>query len=83
MCVCVKGICVLSDWRGCAVDGGVLSGHAVRGVLSLAGDDVLSGGTDAVHNRKKHHNTPDPCGQTDRCKNITLPQTSFANSKTY
>ena len=36
-------------------------------------------GRGAVHNRKWHHNTSPPlCGQTNRCKNITLRQTSFA-----
>ena len=33
----------------------------------------------AVHNRKWHHNTPWTKWLTDRCKNITLPQTSFAD----
>ena len=34
-------MCCLTG-EGCAVDGDVLSGHAVRGVLSSAGDGVLS-----------------------------------------
>ena len=34
-------------------------------LLSITGDDI----------------TPPSCGQTDRCKNITLPHTSFAGGK--
>ena len=70
MCVCQGGVCAVLLERVCCAED-VLSGHAVREVLSLAGDAVLSRGMGAVQgaavcNRKRHHNTPASCGQTDR-----------------
>ena len=48
---------------------GVVRGRGAVGgggvLLSITGDDI----------------TPPSCGQTDRCKNITLLQTSFAGGK--
>ena len=79
--------------RGGAVQGGGIvwaccpgkwccpgAGAVWGGLVLFAGVGRAGGG--AVHNRKWHHNTPLPFGQTDR-KNITLPQTSFADGNNY
>ena len=44
-----------------------------RGVGAVQGWVVFITGSDII--------TPHPCGQTDRRKNITLPQTLFAGDK--
>ena len=59
-------------------------GWVLSGLWYCAGcgvGTVPGGRGGAIHNRKCHHATPPPVNiMTDRCTNITLPQTSFAGS---
>ena len=61
-------------WPGCAWQGGVHGrGHAWQGGVYGKGGMACMCGMDGMHA------CPPPLGRmTDACKNITLPQTSFA-----
>ena len=73
--VCVKGVC-RCVWggvsTGCVCPGGVCTPPGPRGTPRPRGTHTHPGP------RTRH---PPPRGQTDTCKNMTLPQTLFAGGK--
>ena len=81
--VCKNGLFSLLVWYERKQEYFSIWMHTARLLTGKTGVVLSRGGGGAVHNRKWHHNTPfsTPCGQTDTCENITLPQTSFAGGK--
>ena len=73
--VSVRGISV--QWGLCP-GGSLSSGVSVRGISVQWG---LCQGEVPVQGGVSVQGDPSPCGQTDACENITLPQSSFAGGK--
>ena len=74
-----RGVCVVGRghaWKGCVCGGGVHDRGGMRGKGACVARGLARRGR--VWLGVCAQRTP-PCGQTDRCKNITLPQTSFAD----
>ena len=74
-----------TDWKETINKFLLSSQYSFLFIISIqSGGAVQRGGGVVLSIRGSDHNTLFPhCGQTDRCKNITLPQTSFADGNTY
>ena len=75
-------VCLAGRWSVCPEGGGV----SAQGGLSTRGGGVrlgwcLPGGGVSQHAMGQTPATPPVNGITERCKHITLPQTSFADGK--